>query len=184
MPLHAELFPVIEPFHFFARSDEKLHFHLLEFAHAEDKLAGNNFVAKCFPDLCNSGKEFSCGRFSVHSGNLRKFPEPFPDEDILSSCLSKWSHFREKHQIELTNFGPVAFTTDWTNNFGIDDDLSKPSRLVSLRAFVKRAWISSRLRVISSMRGFVSRNIFSSNELPKRFKSFFHFFLDFFVEFG
>src|SRR5207237_1378505 len=48
MPLHPGLFPFVVPVHFSSGLHEKLHFHLFEFAHPENKLSCNNFIAECF----------------------------------------------------------------------------------------------------------------------------------------
>ena len=54
MPFHTHLFPLFEPFQLFARTNEELHLHLFEFAHAEDELPRHDLVTERFPDLCNA----------------------------------------------------------------------------------------------------------------------------------
>src|SRR5690606_1078334 len=51
MPPHPFFFPVFVPFHFATWRDEVLHLHLFEFAHAEDKLSGYDFIPKRLTDL-------------------------------------------------------------------------------------------------------------------------------------
>ena len=58
MPVQTGFFPFLEPFEFGTGADEKLHFHLLEFTHTENKLPGNNFVAESFSCLCNPERDF------------------------------------------------------------------------------------------------------------------------------
>ena len=50
----ALLSPVIEVFFVIARLHEILHFHLLEFAGAEDEVLGDNLVSESFADLCDA----------------------------------------------------------------------------------------------------------------------------------
>src|ERR1035437_7200340 len=57
VPLKAEFLPMFEPFHFFSRTHEELHFHLFKFTHAEDKLTGNNLIAECFTNLANTKRD-------------------------------------------------------------------------------------------------------------------------------
>src|SRR4051812_28772457 len=54
MPFHAGIFPFVVPLHFCSRFYEELHLHLLKLAHAEDELARNDFVTKCFSGLRNA----------------------------------------------------------------------------------------------------------------------------------
>ncbi|OPZ97688.1 MAG: hypothetical protein BWY70_01415 [Bacteroidetes bacterium ADurb.Bin408] len=51
VPFQALLLPVFVPLQLLAGPYKILHFHLFEFTHAKDKLAGHNFVAKSFACL-------------------------------------------------------------------------------------------------------------------------------------
>src|SRR6202035_2532183 len=51
VPFHPGFFPVFIPFFLSARANEKLHLHLFELPHTEDKLTGDNLVPECFARL-------------------------------------------------------------------------------------------------------------------------------------
>jgi len=51
VPFEAGFLPLSEPIEFSTRFDKKLHLHLLEFTHAENKLTGHDFVAEGFSNL-------------------------------------------------------------------------------------------------------------------------------------
>src|SRR5262249_20419517 len=59
VPVKALIDPVVEPSRLFGRigRDEKFHFHLLEFARAEDEIAGCDFVAERFADLRHAERQ-------------------------------------------------------------------------------------------------------------------------------
>ena len=63
VPLHAGFLPLVEPLQLRAGANKKLHFHLLELAHAENKLAGNNLIPECFPDLSDAKRNFHATSF-------------------------------------------------------------------------------------------------------------------------
>src|SRR3990167_5553793 len=77
MPVQARCFPVIVPLHFFTRTHKKLHFHLFELAHTEDKLARYDLVPERFSDLSNSKRNLHAARFlniqEVHKNTLSRF---------------------------------------------------------------------------------------------------------------
>src|SRR5947207_16029287 len=54
MPIHPLSFPGFIPLFLCAGANEVLHFHLLEFPHAENKLSGNDLIPECFSNLCNA----------------------------------------------------------------------------------------------------------------------------------
>ena len=58
MPFFARFLPVIVPFHLRAGPNEKLHFHLFKFAHAENELAGHYFVSEGLSNLGNTKGDF------------------------------------------------------------------------------------------------------------------------------
>src|SRR5688572_15482961 len=51
MPFQSFLFPVFIPFFLRTGTNKELHFHLLKFSHAENKLSCYNFIRECFTDL-------------------------------------------------------------------------------------------------------------------------------------
>ena len=56
VPFHTIFLPLAEPLHLGSRFAEELHLHLLEFAHAEDELTGDNLIAEGLSDLCDTEK--------------------------------------------------------------------------------------------------------------------------------
>src|SRR5690554_817597 len=54
VPFFSFCFPVFVPFQLFSWTNEILHFHLLKFPHSKNELSCNDFISKCFSDLCNS----------------------------------------------------------------------------------------------------------------------------------
>src|SRR5687767_3545020 len=63
MPFLSFIFPEVVPFHLCAGANEKLHFHLFKLTHAENKLAGNNFITESFACLRNTKRNFHPARF-------------------------------------------------------------------------------------------------------------------------
>ena len=61
--VEAFLLPIFEPFFVFTWWYEVLHFHLFKFAHAEDELAGDDFVAEGFACLGDAEGYFFSGGF-------------------------------------------------------------------------------------------------------------------------
>src|SRR4051812_10239079 len=57
VPVEPFLFPVFVPFFLCAGTYKELHFHLLKFAHAKNKLPGHNFIPECFTNLCNTKRD-------------------------------------------------------------------------------------------------------------------------------
>ena len=54
MPLHTELFPLLEPFLLCPGLYKELHLHLLELSHTEDELTGYNLITESLTYLCNT----------------------------------------------------------------------------------------------------------------------------------
>ena len=62
VPLKACLLPLLEPLQLGAGLHEELHLHLLELAHTEDELAGHDFVAESFTNLCDAERNLHAAR--------------------------------------------------------------------------------------------------------------------------
>src|SRR5690606_6597147 len=77
VPFHSFFLPVFIPFFLRTRLNKELHFHLLKFTHAKDKLTSNNFISECFSSLCNSERYFHSTCFlhiqEVHKNSLSSF---------------------------------------------------------------------------------------------------------------
>ncbi len=76
--LPAPVFPDIEPLHVAARFNEKLHFHLLKLAGAENEVFGDDFVAEGF----------------AHLGDAEGDLHPVGLDDILVVDIDALSRFR------------------------------------------------------------------------------------------
>src|SRR5947207_9755896 len=58
MPFHSLFLPVLEPLHVGPWLDKELHFHLLEFARAENEIAGSDFISERLSDLRDAERNF------------------------------------------------------------------------------------------------------------------------------
>src|SRR5437762_7400976 len=76
MPVHALLFPVLEPFHVGAGLDEELHLHLLELARAKYEIARSDLVAESLADLRDAERNLLPRRLldveKIHVDALRR----------------------------------------------------------------------------------------------------------------
>ncbi len=135
MPFHAGLFPFVEPLHFGAGLHEELHFHLLELAHAEYELAGNNLVAEGFSYLCYAERY-------LHAAGLLHVE--VVDEDALCrlwtqvnlACgIACRSHLGGEHEVELAHVGPVFRSAYRIDDFLVDDYLLEFLEVGALHGF-------------------------------------------------
>ena len=108
MPFQASLFPFLEPLHLLARTNEELHLHLLELAHTEDELTGNDLVTERLTDLGDTERYF-------HTASLLDIQEVNEDtlrclrtEIDLHGAIGGRTHLGREHQVELANICPVA----------------------------------------------------------------------------
>ena len=112
---------------------EELHLHLFELAHAEDELAGHDFVAEGLTDLCDTEGDFHAARLLyvqvVDEDALRRLRT----EIYLHGAVGRRTHFGREHQVELAYFGPVLRTADGADDFFVEDDLAQ---LVQVRSGV------------------------------------------------
>src|SRR5690606_28020065 len=121
MPSHSDVLPMLIPLFFFSRADEKLHFHLLEFAHAENKLSCHNLIPKGFTYLCNTERNFHAGGFlyvqKVNKYSLRSFRSQVNFVGIIGHR----PYFGGKHEVELSYVRPVAGARDGAFDVIVDD---------------------------------------------------------------
>ena len=77
VPFQTSSLPFLEPFHFFARTNKELHFHLFELTHTEDKLTGNDLVTESLTNLSNTERNLhtACLLYvqEVHKDTLSRF---------------------------------------------------------------------------------------------------------------
>ena len=108
VPFESFFLPLLIPFFLCSRWDEELHFHLFEFAHAEDELTGYDFIAKGFSNLCNTKGKFHPSRFldieEVDKNSLCGFG---PQIKIHGS-IGRGTEFGAKHKVELLYVSPVS----------------------------------------------------------------------------
>src|SRR6476646_7703197 len=108
MPFQAGFLPVLVPFFLCARTDEKLHFHLLKLAHTEDKLAGYNLVAECLTNLGNTKRYFhTCGLLHVEEIYEDTLCSFWAQVNSISIFGNRAKLGRE-HQVKLADICPVA----------------------------------------------------------------------------
>src|SRR5690606_19756888 len=114
MPLQSFGLPELVPRSFSAGANEELHFHLLEFAHAEYELPRHNFISECLSNLRNAEGNLHPSCFlhieKVHEYALRRF-RPQIDNIIffLTRCATELGG---EHQIELAYLRPVGCAAD------------------------------------------------------------------------
>ena len=132
MPLHAGFLPFFEPFQFRSRFDEELHFHLLEFTHAENELSGYDFVTESFPDLGDTERNLHTACFLhvqvVHENTLGGLRTQINQV----GTIGRGTHGGGEHQVELTDLGPVAGSRYRADDVAIDDDLAIFGKVVGL----------------------------------------------------
>src|SRR5690606_17174887 len=73
MPLQSFGLPELVPRSFSSGADEELHFHLLEFAHAEYELPRYNFISECLSNLRNAEWNLHPSRL-LHIQKVHKYP--------------------------------------------------------------------------------------------------------------
>ena len=132
MPFEAFLLPVAEPLHLGAGTDEELHLHLLEFAHTEDELAGDNLVAEGFAYLGDA-------EGNLHAAGLLDVEEV--DKDALCrlgteiegvAVVDDGAHLGGEHEVELAHVGPVAGAADGTDDAEVEDELLETGKVVGV----------------------------------------------------
>src|SRR5689334_12798498 len=108
MPGHSLLLPVLEPLHISTRLDEKLHFHLFEFASSKDEVARRDLVPECLADLGDAEGYLLTRRLldveKVHINTLRCLRT---QEDLCRRILHG-SHEGSEHEIEKPGLGERA----------------------------------------------------------------------------
>ena len=123
MPFHTRFFPLVEPIELGAGRNEELHFHLLELAHAEDKLARHNFVSECLSYLRDAKRHFHAARF-LHVQVVNKDALcRFGAQINLAGGIRQRTHFGREHQVELANVGPILCSADGVYNLLVQDNL-------------------------------------------------------------
>src|SRR5574344_1746316 len=132
MPFHAVFLPLPEPLHLGAGLDEELHLHLLEFTHAEYKLAGHNFISEGFSYLRDSERNLhAAGLLNVDTINedaLRGLRT-----QIYHVCLvSDGSELRREHKVELPYICPVLCAADRAYDIAVENDLFVFSKVIRL----------------------------------------------------
>ncbi len=137
VPLEAGFLPFFVPFQLSTGAHEKLHFHLLKFAHAENELTCHDFVAKRFSRLGYPERNFHTARFlyiqKIHKNTLRRFGPQIDGGRILAYG----THLRTEHEIELTNLGPVARSADGAYDFTLFNDLFQVGHVVLPHGFIE-----------------------------------------------
>ncbi len=142
VPSESPFFPLLEPFELFAGTNEELHLHLLEFAHAEDELTRYDLIAECFTDLCNAERNAHAACF-LHVEIV--------DEDALCGfrteidghcAVGGAAHLGLEHKVELAHFRPVACSGDGTCDFLIYDDLTELFKVVVVHS-LREAFVQS-----------------------------------------
>src|SRR2546426_2402638 len=120
IPGDALLDPTSMPLFIGAGHDEKLNFHLLEFANAKDKILRCDLVAVRLADLSNAKRQLPVGGIEnvleVYENTLRGFGPEIGDVLVIfdrSDCCFE-------HQIERTRFSQIVEAAFRTFFAGLD----------------------------------------------------------------
>ena len=124
MPTHTGRFPFFEPLQFRTGAYKKLHFHLFEFAHPENKLAGDDFITESFTDLGDTERHFHASGFLYIQEVDEDSLSCFGTQVNFAGSFCGRSHFSSEHQVELAYFGPVAGAGDRTDDFLVENNLT------------------------------------------------------------
>ena len=123
VPFHAGFLPLLEPFHLGAGLAEELHLHLLELAHTEDELAGDDLVAEGLTYLGDAEGNLHAAGFLhvdvVHEdalGGLRA-------EIYGVGALAGGAELGAEHEVELAHVGPVLGARDGADYAAVEDNL-------------------------------------------------------------
>ena len=112
VPLHAGVLPVLVPFLLGPGADKKLHFHLFELPHPEDKLPGNDLIPEGFADLGDTEGDLHPARLldvqEIHKDALRRLGA----EIDLAGLIGYAAQLGREHEIELADLRPVGGAAD------------------------------------------------------------------------
>ena len=184
MPGHSQLLPLVEPLHFGAGFNEKLHLHLFKLTHTEDELTCNDLVSEGFTNLGDTKRQLhTSGLLHIQVVNEDSLGR-FGTKIDLIGTISRVVQLRAEHQIELTNVGPVLGSADWVYDFLVYNDLlecfevrSLHSEGVTLVEGVAFGLDIKHTRIRFTEFGFVK-------SLTKAFSGFGHLFIDLLIIFG
>ena len=123
MKFHPHGFPVLVPVHLGAGAAEKLHFHLLEFAHPEGELPGHDLVAKRLADLGDAEGNFHPPGFlhvqEIDENALGRFGA----EVNQAGVVADGPDLGAEHEVKLPHLGPVGRARKGADDFLVDDQL-------------------------------------------------------------
>ncbi len=120
--LEAVVFPVFKPFEVGVGLAEKFHFHLLELAQTENKVAGRYFVAEALAYLAYSERHARPSRtghvFEVYENALRRFGAKIAcGHRIFGYALE-----RLKHEVEFFDGRKIGLAADGAGQFVFGDE--------------------------------------------------------------
>jgi len=137
MPFQTGFLPGFKPIKLGTRFNKELHLHLFKLTHTEDKLTGNDFVTERLTNLSNTERYFhTTGLLHIqviHENTLCRLWT----EINLHRTVGSRTHFGSKHQVELTHFRPVLRTRNRTDDFLIQDNLTKFIQIIIIQCFCK-----------------------------------------------
>ena len=125
VPAKTQVLPEVEPLELLTRADEELHLHLLELAHTEDELTGNDLIAEGLTDLCDTEGHLHTACL-LHIEEVHEDPLSRLGAQIdLHRTVGRGAHLGGEHEVELTDLRPVARAADGADDLVVEDDLTQ-----------------------------------------------------------
>ena len=184
MPGHALLLPRLEPLKLRARLHEVLHLHLLELAHAEDELAGHDFIAEGLADLRDAEGQLHAARLLhvqvVHEDSLGRFGT----QVYGGSTVVRRTDLRLEHQVELAHVRPVVRAADGAHDALVQDDLLQLRQVVGVHRVAVTLVQGVALLLVLQHAGIGLAELLLVEALAELLSSLGHFLVYLFVVFG
>ena len=184
VPLHPHFLPIGKPFHLVSRTDEKLHFHLLELPHAEDELPCNYLIAKSLAYLCDTERELHAARLV----NIQEIDENtlcgFGTEVYRARPLGHRAYLSGEHKVELPHLGPVLGTGNRACYVAVENQLPQAFEVVRIQSGSETVAYGIDFRLIAQDIRISSTELFLVEGITEFFTPFFDILRDFFLQFS
>ena len=173
----AVFFPILEPLEILAGFAEKLHFHLLEFAHAENKVAGGYLVAERLADLAHAERYARSARthhvFEVYEYTLCGLGAQIARRQrIFRNALEGF-----EHELKLFNGRKIGLAANGAGYFMLGNECGKRVVIHGGYGHVEFVLVRIRLDEIVGTAAALARltvheRIGKAREMSRRFPNF------------